>query len=207
VWCQTILLLVLVPLVTKKQWSALKMRAALRSLCSHRPGVVEQLAELLHRVADVGAQHVLAEELVEHLPDRALQEGHAAAVARAVPGVGPVLGVVHQRLEERRRQPVEVAARLADDVAGDELRRVLEHVDEAMQLAQHVVRDVLAGARLAVDVDRDLGVLEPDLLDELAQVQHRRVELGPGSELLVVDRLRMKALARLCCCANWLRSP
>src|SRR5437868_8739473 len=30
-WCQTILLDVLVPLVTKKQWSALKMRAALRS--------------------------------------------------------------------------------------------------------------------------------------------------------------------------------
>jgi hypothetical protein len=32
VWCHTILLEVLVPLVTKKQWSALKMRAALRSL-------------------------------------------------------------------------------------------------------------------------------------------------------------------------------
>src|SRR3990167_10283798 len=30
VWCHTILLLVDVPLVTKKQWSALKMRAALR---------------------------------------------------------------------------------------------------------------------------------------------------------------------------------
>ena len=31
VWCHTILLDVDVPLVTKKQWSALKMRAALRS--------------------------------------------------------------------------------------------------------------------------------------------------------------------------------
>jgi hypothetical protein len=39
--------------------------------------VIEQLAELVDRVADVGAQHVLAEELVEHLPDRALQERHA----------------------------------------------------------------------------------------------------------------------------------
>ena len=37
VWCQTILLLVLVPLVTKKQWSALKMRAALRSLAATGP--------------------------------------------------------------------------------------------------------------------------------------------------------------------------
>jgi hypothetical protein len=124
---------------------------------------------------------------VEHLPDRALQEGHAAAVARAVPGVRTVLRVIHQRLEERRRQAVQVALGLADDVTGHELRRVLEHVDEAVQFAQDVVRDVLAGARLAVDVDRDVGVLEADLLDELAQVQHRRVELGPGRELFVVD--------------------
>ena len=50
-----------------------------------RPGVVEQLPELLDRVADVGAQHVLAEELVEHLADRALQEGHAAGMPGAMP--------------------------------------------------------------------------------------------------------------------------
>jgi hypothetical protein len=41
---------------------------------------------------------------------------------------------------------------------------------------------------LAVQVDRDVGVLEADLLDELAQVQHRRVEIGAALELLVVDR-------------------
>jgi len=73
-------------------------------------------------------------------------------------------------------------------VTRHELRRVLEHVDEAVQLAQDVVRDVLAGARLAVDVDRDVRVAEADLLDELPQVQHRRVQLGAGRELLVVDR-------------------
>ncbi len=37
VWCQTILFEVDVPLVTKKQWSALKMRAALRSLSPMAP--------------------------------------------------------------------------------------------------------------------------------------------------------------------------
>ena len=37
VWCHTILLLVLVPLVTKKQWSALKIRAALRSEAATGP--------------------------------------------------------------------------------------------------------------------------------------------------------------------------
>ena len=156
--------------------------------CRHRARVVEQLAELFHRVAHVGAQHVLAEELVEHLADRALQERDSAGVARTVPGIRSVLRVMHQRAEERRRQRVQVRLGLADNVPGDELRRVLEHVDEAVQLAQDVVRDVLRGARFAVQVDRDVGVAKADLADELAQVQHRRVELGAGCELLVVDR-------------------
>ena len=37
VWCHTILLEVEVPLVTKKQWSALKIRAALRSEAATGP--------------------------------------------------------------------------------------------------------------------------------------------------------------------------
>ena len=47
---------------------------------------------------------------------------------------------------------------------------------------------MLAGARFAVDVDRDVGVLEANLFNELAQVQHRRVELGARRELFVVYR-------------------
>ena len=76
----------------------------------HRAGVVEQLAQFVHRVAHVGAQHVLAEELVEHAPHRRLQERHAAGVAGAVPGIGTVLRVIHQRAEERRRQRIEIGA-------------------------------------------------------------------------------------------------
>ena len=154
----------------------------------HRAGVVEQLAQFVDRVADVGAQHVLAEELVEHAADRALQEGDAAGVSRAMPRVRAVLGVVDQGAKERRGDAVEIAARLADDVARHELRRVLEHVDEAVQLAQDVVGQVLRRARLAVEIDRHFRVLEAHLGDELAQVQHRRVEIGAFGELLVVDR-------------------
>ena len=170
------------------------------------PGVVEQLAELVDRVADVGAQHVLAEELVEHLADRTLQERDAAGVPGAMPRVRAVLRVVDERAKERRRQRVEVRLRLADDVPRHELRRVLEHVDEAVQLAQDVVGNVLRGARLAVQVDRDLRVLEADLLDEVAQVHDRGVELGPGlNSSSSIDR--MNAEARDCCCANCDRSP
>ncbi len=50
-----------------------------------RTGVVEELAQFVHGVAHVGAQHVLAEELVEHLADRALEERDAARMARAMP--------------------------------------------------------------------------------------------------------------------------
>ena len=40
-------------------------------LC-HRTSVIQQLAQFFHGVADVGAKHVFAEELVEHLSDRTL---------------------------------------------------------------------------------------------------------------------------------------
>ncbi len=175
----------------------------------HRAGMVEQLAEFLDGVADVGAQHVLAEELVEHLADRRLQEGHAAGVAGAVPGIRAVLGVVHQRAEERRRQAVQVGLGFADDVARDEFRRVLEHVDEAVQFAQDVVGDVARGAGFAVQVDRDVGVLVADFLDEGAQRLQRVLDFfgiePPPNSSSSMDR--MKAEARDCCWANCDRSP
>ena len=63
----------------------------------YRARMVEQLAELVDRVADVGAQHVLAEELVEHLADRTPEERDAARVSRAMPRVRAVLRVVDER--------------------------------------------------------------------------------------------------------------
>jgi hypothetical protein len=47
---------------------------------------------------------------------------------------------------------------------------------------------VARGAGLAIEVDRDVGVAKADLLDERAQIQHRRIEFRPRRELLVVDR-------------------
>src|SRR5690242_11892627 len=52
-----------------------------------RSGVIEQRAQFTHRHRDVGAQRVLAEELVEELSDRAFAESYAAAVTGGVPGV------------------------------------------------------------------------------------------------------------------------
>ena len=164
-----------------------------------RTRMVQELPQLVDRVTDVRAQHVLAEELMEHLSDRALEEGDAAGVPRAVPRVRAVLRVVDQRTEERRCQGIEIALRFANDVAGDELGRVLESMDEAVQLAQDVVRDVPRRSRLAVEVDRDLRVLEADLLDEGAQALQGglRFRGGASAELLVVDGENERRSARL----------
>ena len=58
---------------------------ALRS--GDRPSMIEQLPQLFDGVADVGAQHILTEKLVEHLSDRRFKKSHAARVPRTVPGI------------------------------------------------------------------------------------------------------------------------
>ena len=156
--------------------------------CCYRTGVIQQLAELVNGVANVGAQHVLAKELVEHLPDRALQKCHPARVTRAVPGVRTVLGVMRQRAEKRWRKAIQVGACLANDVSRHKFRRVLEHVDEAMQLTQDVIGNVARSARFAIQIDRDIGIAKADFLDKGAQVQYGRIEFRPGREFLIVDR-------------------
>ena len=101
--CQTILLAVEVPPTTNSVSSVPKMRAALRSPSAIGPVWSSSEPSSPHRHRDVGAQRVLAEELVEQLADRALAEGDAAAVTGRVPGVAGLQRVVHQRLEHRRR--------------------------------------------------------------------------------------------------------
>jgi hypothetical protein len=78
-------------------------------------------------------------------------------------------------------------------------------VDEAVQLAQHVVRNVARGARLAVQEDRDVGVAAADFLTKARR--SAMVSSGSGRENSSSSIDRMKAEARLCCWANEVRSP
>ena len=167
---------------------------------SDRTIVVQQLAEFFHRVADVGAQHVLAKKLVEHLPDRAFQKSHPAGVSRAMPGVGAVFGVVQQSLEKRRLHAFQVTFGFADDMARHKLWRVLEHVDKAMQLAQDIVGNMARGFGLAINVNRHVQVSAPHFFNEVAQVQHRRIQVRARRELFVVNRQDKSAGAALLLC-------
>ena len=154
---------------------------------SYRPGVIEQLPELVDRVANVCPQHVFAKKLVEHAADRALQKRHAAGVPRAVPRIRAILRIVCQRPEKRRRKRFQINPRFADDVARDEFRRVFEHVNEAVQLAQQIVRHVMRGARLAVEEDRNVRISSSNFAYERSQLCDRLLVGMAFGELLVVD--------------------
>ncbi len=76
--------------------------------CADCAVVIQQLAQFLDRVANIGTQHVFTVKLVIHLPDGGFQKRHAAGMAGAVPRIGSVLGVIQQRLEKRRLDRFEV---------------------------------------------------------------------------------------------------
>lgn len=104
-----------------------------------------------------------------------------------MPGVRAVFGVVKQGFEKRRLHAFEIAFGFADDVAGDKFGRIFKHVDEAVELAQDVVGQVVAGCGFAINIDGDVGVFAPHFGDEGAQVEHDRIELGAGGEFFVVN--------------------
>ena len=118
-------------------------------------------------------------------------------MAGAVPRIRTVFGIIQKRLEERWLDAFQIALCLADDVLGHKFRRVLEHVDEAVQLAQDVIGQVPARFCFAVQEDRHVGVLPSHFLDERPQVHHSRVKVGTGAEFFVVDRQNESACPTL----------
>ena len=83
-----------------------------------------------------------------------------------MPGVGAILRVIDQLAKKWWRQAIDIAACLTNDVSRHKLRRVLEHVDEAMQFAQDIVRDVFCRARFSVQINRDIRVAKPQFTDK-----------------------------------------
>jgi hypothetical protein len=93
--------------------------------------VHQQVAELDHRVVEVGAEDGLAQVLVEHVPDRALAVEHAAVVAGARPYLVAGLGELDDAPEERGLELLDVLLEVPVDVLGHEVRRVLLRIDQA----------------------------------------------------------------------------
>jgi hypothetical protein len=93
--------------------------------------VQQQVAELDHRVVEVGAEYGLAQVLVEHVPDRTLAVERAAVVAGAGPHLVAGLGELDDAPEERRLERFDVLLEVPVDVLGHEVRRVLLRIDQA----------------------------------------------------------------------------
>ncbi len=62
--------------------------------------------------------------------------------------------VIHQRLEHRRGEALEVELRRARDDAGQELGRVLEQPHEGVRVLQHARRDHFRSELIAEQEDR-----------------------------------------------------
>ena len=74
-------------------------------------------------------------------------------------------GVVHKRLEHRRRQALEIEIGRAGDGARQELWRVFKHVHEGVGVLQHACRHHFRGALIPEKKDRQ-PVVAPALRRE-----------------------------------------
>ena len=126
--------------------------------------VGEEVAELDDGVVEVVAEDGRAEVLDEDAADGAAAVEDAAIVPGAGPELVALLSEVHQRAEERGLERGGVVAEARREVAGDELRRLLGEEDRAVDLVQHLDRDVLEACPAEQD---EHGQLEPAAAHEV----------------------------------------
>ena len=148
-----------------------------------RPGVIEQRAQFGHRHRQVRAQGVFPEELMKRLPHRAFAIGHATAMTGGVPGIIGIGGVLHQRLEERRQQAIQVRACGAGDLARQKRHGVFEQIKNAAQLvelAHGIGGRVFQGDLLAQRKDRQVGCAQARQANQLHHVL-QQMSVFPGA--------------------------
>ena len=140
--------------------------------------------------------------LHEDAADRAAVVEDAAVVARAGPELVALLGVVDERAEERRLQRLGILREAADQIAGDEFRRLLGEKDIAVDEVEHLDRDVLEALAAHQDDDRHFQPALAHQIDQrgglaveplLAPIDHHAADGGVG---LHRDRRILDAAAR-----------
>ncbi|MNZ73507.1 hypothetical protein D3C78_919180 [compost metagenome] len=149
---------------------------------SQGAGMIEQGAELRHRHRKIRAQGVFPEKLVKRLPDRTLVIRHPSAVTGGVPRVIGIRGVLHQRLEKRRQQAIEVFARGAGHLPGEKGHGVLKQIKNAAQLIElgHGVGGcVFQGHFFAQGEDRQIRCTHPRQTDQFGHVL-QQMRMGAG---------------------------
>ncbi len=165
----------------------------------------QEVAELEDRVVEVVAEHRLAQMLHEDAADRAAAVEDAAIVAGTGPELVALLGVIDQGAEERRLQRLGVLLETRHEVPCDELRRLLGKEHIAIDIVQHLDRNILEPLAPDEDHDRHVEPSPPHHVDQrgglaldalLAPVDHKEADRGVGldGDLRVLDPARLDHL-------------
>ena len=164
------------------------MRSFLLRL-QRRALVGQEVAEIEHRIVEVVAEHGFAEMLHEHPANRAAAVKHAAVMARAGPELVALLGIVDERAKKRRLQRLGILLEPADQVLGDEGRRLLRQEDVAVDEVEHLDRQVLKPLAPDQEDDREVEAAAAHQIDQrrglafqslLAPVDHHAADRGVG---------------------------
>ncbi len=131
-----------------------------------RPLVGQQVAQLQHRIVEVVAKNRLAEMFDENPADRAAGIEHAAIVAGAGPELIAFFRVIDQFAEERRLHRLGILLEPADEVLGDEFRGFLGEEDIAVDIVEHVDRQVLEALAAHQQNDRHFQAAAADIGDQ-----------------------------------------
>ena len=165
----------------------------------------QEVAELEDRIVEVVAEHRLAQMLHEDPADRAAAVEDAAVVARAGPELVALLGVIDQGAEERRLERLGVLLQARDEVLGDELGRLLGQEHVAVDIVEHLDRNVLEPLAPDQDDDRHVEAAASHEVDQrgglaldalLAPVDDEQADRGVGldGDLRVLDPPRLDHL-------------
>ena len=154
-----------------------------------RPLMGEEVAEIEHGIVEVVAEHGFAEMLDEDPADRAAVVEHAAIVARAGPELVAFLGIIDQRAEERRLQRLGILLEPADQIFGDEGRRLLGEEDVAVDEVEHLDRQILEALAPDQQDDREIEAAAAHQIDQcrglalkplFAPIHHHAADRGIG---------------------------
>ena len=170
-----------------------------------RPLVHQQVAKLQHRIVEIVAENGFAEMFDENPADRTAVVEHAAIVAGAGPELVAFLGIIDQFAKKRRFQRFGELLQAADEVFGDEFRRFLGQEDIAIDIVEHVDRQILEALAPHQQDDRHFQAAFADIGDEggglavealLAPVDHHAAyrRIGLDRQFGVFDPARLDHL-------------
>ncbi len=139
----------------------------------------QKIAQLQNRIVEIVAEHRVAQMLDEDAPQRRAVIEDAAIMAGAGPELVAFLGVIDEGAEERRLQRLAELLDAADQVLGDEFGGFLGQEDIAVDVIQHLDRNVFQALAAHQHDDRHFETAPAHQVDQGGCFMPRRGALAP----------------------------